>query len=438
MGIQNLLQQLKSVSNELHVQEYRGRKVAVDGYSWLHKGVYGCALELARNIRTDKYVSFFMGRVHILTSNGVIPVIVFDGDKLPAKSGEERDRAEERARQKARGDLLFEEGKRTEAYECYAKSIDVNPFMAYQVIRALQREGIEYIVAPYEADAQLAYLIHNDLVYAVITEDSDLLAYGCSRVLFKLDKTGKGMEIRLADLYLCQELYMRSWTVDMFLQMCILSGCDFLPNIPRLGIKHANKIVDLVQDKDTRNVPALFRMIRANPKFNVPENYEQEFMKAFRTFRHHRVYDPRSRGVVFLNALPEEYLQDCDSYLGPYIEADIAEKIARGEIDPISKEQFRMGSPAEMGSNKAFQNLTISSDRPRPVVKAAKPPEPSKPYSNVLPKSQRVNYIPRPPSAPGNSFKPPRPSSSTAQDDRPLSMRELVDALPLKYVDRPS
>lgn len=48
--------------------------------------------------------------------------------------------------------------------------------------QVLQQEGVEYIVAPYEADAQMAYLALNDLVQVVITEDSDLIAYGCPRV----------------------------------------------------------------------------------------------------------------------------------------------------------------------------------------------------------------------------------------------------------------
>ena len=37
-------------------------------------------------------------------------------------------------------------------------------------------------MAPYEADAQMAYLALNALVDVVITEDSDLLTYGCPRV----------------------------------------------------------------------------------------------------------------------------------------------------------------------------------------------------------------------------------------------------------------
>ncbi len=49
-------------------------------------------------------------------------------------------------------------------------------------MQVLKREGVEFIVAPYEADAQLAYLAISGDVDAVITEDSDLLAYGCPKV----------------------------------------------------------------------------------------------------------------------------------------------------------------------------------------------------------------------------------------------------------------
>ena len=38
------------------------------------------------------------------------------------------------------------------------------------------------IVAPYEADAQLAYLEMQGITQFTITEDSDLLIYGCRKV----------------------------------------------------------------------------------------------------------------------------------------------------------------------------------------------------------------------------------------------------------------
>ena len=50
------------------------------------------------------------------------------------------------------------------------------------VVQELRHQQIQVIVAPYEADAQLTYLVKNNLADFVITEDSDLLAFGCSKV----------------------------------------------------------------------------------------------------------------------------------------------------------------------------------------------------------------------------------------------------------------
>ena len=41
---------------------------------------------------------------------------------------------------------------------------------------------MDCIVAPYEADAQLAYLMKAGIAQAIISEDSDLLVYGCKKV----------------------------------------------------------------------------------------------------------------------------------------------------------------------------------------------------------------------------------------------------------------
>ena len=41
---------------------------------------------------------------------------------------------------------------------------------------------MQYLVAPFEADAQLAYLNLNGFADFIITEDSDLLVYGCKQV----------------------------------------------------------------------------------------------------------------------------------------------------------------------------------------------------------------------------------------------------------------
>lgn len=95
---------------------------------------------------------------------------------------------------------LYKAGKYDLAAKKYGESASVTADIIEQFINMLKEREIEYIVAPYEADAQLAYLSLNDLVSCVFTEDSDLLVYGCKRALFKMDQDGDGMEVCMDNL----------------------------------------------------------------------------------------------------------------------------------------------------------------------------------------------------------------------------------------------
>jgi exonuclease-1 len=54
--------------------------------------------------------------------------------------------------------------------------------MALALIHECRRRNVDCIVAPYEADAQLAYLNLKNVAQIVITEDSDLVLFGCTKV----------------------------------------------------------------------------------------------------------------------------------------------------------------------------------------------------------------------------------------------------------------
>jgi exonuclease 1 len=116
--------------------------------------------------------------------------------------------------------------------------------MAYEFYQlAKNKKNVYGIVAPFEADAQLAYLNRNGIVDFIISEDSDLLAFGSKRVFFKLDNMGAGEEICSEDFPKNTEMSFQKWNSNMFLYMCIISGCDYLPNIKGNGIKQAHKMV---------------------------------------------------------------------------------------------------------------------------------------------------------------------------------------------------
>jgi XPG I-region/XPG N-terminal domain len=185
-----------------------------------------------------------MHRIKMFRHYGVEPYVVFDGDYLPSKLHTEDSRASKRAQYMSAGMRYHAQGQSAKATEQFQKCIDITPEMAYRLILALRREEIAYVVAPYEADAQLAYLEKKGIIQAIVTEDSDLLVFGCRTLLLKMGQFGDCVEIkreRFANV--TGGIRLHGFTDDDFRHMAILSGCDYLPNINGVGLITAHRLL---------------------------------------------------------------------------------------------------------------------------------------------------------------------------------------------------
>ena len=339
MGISSLLPTLKSVSHAKHVAEaYGGKTVCVDAYVWLHRGAYACARELCEGVPTRKHVEYFMNRARMLARGKIRAIYVFDGGRLPSKSGEEEARRRGRREALARAKRHAMQGNASAAYEQYTRAVDVTPEMARQVIDALAREGFESLTAPYEADAQMAYLAKHGFVDGVITEDSDLIAHGCASVFTKMGADGHGVEIRYGDLARNRDLSFVGFTPDMFLEMCVLSGCDYLPSLNGVGIKKAHGLI--------RRFKTYTKVLR-HMKFegiSVPRDYEARFEDALLTFKFQWVYCPKRQHNVNLNdptgVLDESTVEDLPRLIGAYHAPQVARALANSAVHPMTLETF--------------------------------------------------------------------------------------------------
>ncbi|XP_024596249.1 exonuclease 1 isoform X2 [Neophocaena asiaeorientalis asiaeorientalis] len=338
MGIQGLLQFIKEASEPIHMRKYKGQVVAVDTYCWLHKGAVACAEKLAKGEPTDKYVGFCMKFVNMLLSHGIKPILVFDGCTLPSKKEVEKSRRERRQANLLKGKQLLREGKVSEARECFTRSINITHAMAHNVIKAARSQGVDCLVAPYEADAQLAYLNKAGIVQAVITEDSDLLAFGCKKVILKMDQFGNGLEVDQARLGMCKQLG-DVFTEEKFRYMCILSGCDYLSSLRGIGLAKACKVLRLANNPDILKV---IKKIGHYLKMNitVPEDYIKGFIRANNTFLYQLVFDPIKRKLIPLNAYEDDIDPETLSYAGRYVDDSIALQIALGNKDINTFEQI--------------------------------------------------------------------------------------------------
>ncbi|EAW09495.1 putative exonuclease [Aspergillus clavatus NRRL 1] len=326
---------LKSIQKPCHLKKFNGQTLGVDAYGWLHRGTVACAVDLVLERPNTKHLDFVLNRVRMLLFFGVTPYLVFDGDDLPSKSGTESERLQRRQASKALGLELQRKGRTAEAYQELQKAVDVTPNMARQLIEELKKMEVQYVVAPYEADAQLVYLEREGIIDGIISEDSDLLVFGAKRLLSKLDQHGECIEINRADFTACREVSLIGWTDADFRRMCILSGCDYLANIPRMGLKTAYRSI-----RKYKNVEKSIRMLQFDGQYQVPADYLKKFQQAELTFLYQRVFCPKAGKLVTLTPPEKDIILDELPFIGGDVDPEIAVGIARGDLHPTTKQEI--------------------------------------------------------------------------------------------------
>ncbi|KAJ7324075.1 Rad2 nuclease [Desmophyllum pertusum] len=260
----------------------------------------------------------------------ITPVLVFDGSPLPGKSDENERRKRTREEQIKRAEELERTGKMSQARKAKAQSAHISFSEIVGLIKVCKERGIEYVVSPYEADAQISHLLDYNLVDFAISEDSDLLAYGCAKVLFKLSSSGTADLIDLS--VILEKLKMNHST---FLDMCIVAGCDYLKNVHGIGIKKAKGIVG-----DEHFLEKLASLP------NAEANYSDCFLTAQCIFKHQTVFHVLENSLKPLHPWPtdgtsDQHLQACGQYLFLlliFINSIPAVNQAVGNIDPNDRD----------------------------------------------------------------------------------------------------
>jgi 5'-3' exonuclease len=217
------------------------------------------------------------------------------------------------------------------------ESLRIDDSMVDQTKEFLDSNNIKYILAPLEADPQLAYLRNANKIDAIVTEDSDLLVYKCDNILTKLDNKGDCDEYNYSDVDLGLDNY------NNFVYFCILSGCDYF-KMHMVGPKKAMNIVKEANEeynkklrfgtsqnfseleKEILNFNSVVNAVKFEDKKNEPKgknskNIEVDFAKAYITFLQNLVKGENDEilnvnaKTEFINFLYKKYDLDNSFYM---------------------------------------------------------------------------------------------------------------------------
>ena len=206
-----------------------------------------------------------------------------------------------------RARLFQAAGFHKQAQNHFARSFSITPQLLSRLMFLLEEADIEYIVAPYEADAQLAYLVSIGYAATAISEDSDLIVFGCARVVYKLNPKLQG------ELQVLEEAFalgaLKNWTLERLRWLAVISGCDYISSLETVGPKLAYSIVT-----HSRSLNDVFRKLMLHQRgCTLPDNYSKRVLQALLCYRHQVVYCPLQRTNTYLqpfNQVPEELSEE--------------------------------------------------------------------------------------------------------------------------------
>lgn len=331
MGVTGLLQHLKEIQEPSNLASYRGKTLAVDTYGWLHRGLISCAQELCQNQPTRKYVNSVIKKVDMLRHFGVEPYLVFDGAYLPTKAETAKERRVKRDEAQQKADLFLKRGDRKLAWKEFMKAAGVTPEMAKSIMVELDARKVKYVVAPYEADPQMVYLEKIGAVDGILSEDSDLLIFGCQRLITKLNDYGECVVIDRANFPKVKKIpQLSSYTHEQLRLVAMLAGCDYTKGIPGIGLKTAFTLV--WKHGDLNGV-----LSALDTEGKVPDTFADEVLKADLAFQFQKVFDPFEKSLKTLNEYPSDLgiaIEEIEACCGQTLEGDLHYRICRGHIHP--------------------------------------------------------------------------------------------------------
>jgi flap endonuclease-1 len=278
MGIKGLTQLLKKYAPESyeHTKLYTlsGKRVAIDASLYIYQSLimYRKNGDYIRdkNGRNISHILGIMNKTILYLSYNIIPIYIFDGSPPIEKMEVINDR---RSKVQEAKNKLNSSNTTSEDVEKYNKqSIRITSDIIKDVKELLNKLGVSYIKSTGEAEGLASELCRQKYVDYVISEDMDCLPFGSTNLVRScIDKSIK-MTDSITIFNLEKILSSLEITHEQFIELCILCGCDYCKNIPRIGSITAYKIIKKYNTIDN--------YINSETNKNIPNDYEIKYKRS--------------------------------------------------------------------------------------------------------------------------------------------------------------
>ncbi|XAR52771.1 Spleen exonuclease [Bertholletia excelsa] len=308
MGIKGLTKLLADnapkAMKEQKFESYFGRKVAIDASMSIYQflivvGRTGTEMLTNEAGEVTSHLQGMFTRTIRLLEAGLKPVYVFDGNPPDLKKQELAKRYSKRVEATSDLNEALETGNKEDIEKFSKRTVKVTKQHNEDCKKLLRLMGVPVIEAPSEAEAECAELCKCGKVYAVASEDMDSLTFGAPRFLRHLmDPSSK--KIPVMEFEVSKILEELNLTMDQFIDLCILSGCDYCDSIRGIGGQTALKLI-----RQHSSIENILENINKE-RYQIPDDWP--YQEARRLFKEPLVYSDDEQLEIKWSAPDEEGL----------------------------------------------------------------------------------------------------------------------------------
>lgn len=285
MGIQGLTKLIADNApdaiREDNIQNYFGRLIAIDASMSLYQfmiavrpdelGQYTLTNDVGE---TTSHLQGMFYRTIRMLSSGIKPVFVFDGKPPELKSAELAKRKQKKQEAEVEKEKAEEAGDTEMIRKLNKRTTRVTPEMNEEAKKLLRLMGVPVIEAPCEAEAQCAILCKSGKVFASGSEDMDTLTCG-TPVLVRHLTYSEARKTPIMEIHLDKVLKGLALTMEQFIDLCILLGCDYSDKIKGVGPKRAYEYI-----KKYGNIENVLKHVDKT-KYVVPDPFPFEEIREY-------------------------------------------------------------------------------------------------------------------------------------------------------------
>jgi flap endonuclease-1 len=282
---------------ESDIKNFFGRKVAVDASMSIYQFLIAVRQQDGQQLVNDagETTSHLMGlfyRTIRMAENGIKVLYCFDGKPPDMKSSELAKRGEKRAEAISAVEAATEAGDVENIQKFEKRTVKVTKEHNQECQKLLGLMGIPYVLSPGEAEAQCAALAKAGIVYAAGSEDMDTLTFNSPFLLRHLTFS-EARKMPIMEISLEKVLQGLDFTMDQFIDLCILLGCDYCDSIRGIGPSRAVQLL-----KDYGSIEGVLKSLDPK-KYKIPEDWPYE--EARKLFQNPLVTDPSELNVNCFN-----------------------------------------------------------------------------------------------------------------------------------------